>query len=79
MIILLYILGFLVTLFVLSRYGKTHFGFDYDKPRTYANYDDWSSNAQAFTAWSLGWPVFVSVHLILFLFKKLTLLYNIFK
>ena len=47
-------------------------GFDYDK---YANeggwYDDWQSNAQAFTAFSLFWPIIIPMLLIMGSFKMI--------
>ena len=60
----IYIIGYVVTLFLFSKYGKSKFGIDYDGPKDYVNYDDWDSNAQAFASWSLGWPL---VYLVLFL------------
>lgn len=55
----LYFLGFLSSVVALSAFGKK-MGFDFDKPKTYVNYDDWSSNKSAFTAFSLVWPIFWS-------------------
>jgi hypothetical protein len=66
---LVYFFGFLLTLTFFKYFGK-RIGFDYDK---YANdggwYDDWESNEQAFTAFSLFWPVIIPMMLILGIFK----------
>ncbi len=68
-ITLVYFSGFLLTLTFFKYFGK-RIGFDYDK---YANdggwYDDWESNEQAFTAFSLFWPVIIPMMLVLGIFK----------
>ena len=58
MFIITYIIGFIITLFLFIKFGKK-IGFDYDVEKTYVNYDDWSSNAQAYTFFSLFWPIVV--------------------
>jgi hypothetical protein len=49
---------------MLKKFGKK-MGFDYDKPKTYVNYDDWDSNADAYVAFSLGWFLFLPVMLLI--------------
>ena len=51
-----YFIMFLITLLFWSLFGKK-LGFDYDKPKTYANFDDWSSNKSAYTVFALCWPI----------------------
>ena len=59
----IYVVGFFLTLLFLKYYGKK-MGFDYSEPKTYANHDDWNSNEEAYTAFSIIWPVFVLVNLL---------------
>ena len=54
--ILLYIVGYVVTLFLFSRYGKKYLGIDYDSDKENIH-NDWDTNAQAYAAWSIGWPL----------------------
>lgn len=52
-----YFLGFLLTLLFFSTFGKK-IGFDYSGPHdddTY--YDDWQSNKEAYTTFSLLWLI----------------------
>jgi dihydrofolate reductase len=65
-----YIIGLLCTLAALIIFGRK-FGIDYDKEKSYANYDDWGSNASAYVAWSCVWFVFVPMALVLFIFHCL--------
>jgi len=58
--ILIYIIGFVMTMMFLWKFGK-QIGFDYDKPKNYVNHDDWDSNKQAYTVFSAAWPVFMPV------------------
>jgi hypothetical protein len=53
----IYLVGFLVTFTFFAIFGRKLGINNYDGPKTYANYDDYSSNAQAFVTWSLAWPV----------------------
>ena len=56
MYVILYVLGFILSLFALRLFGK-RMGFDYDPPHD-GYHDDWDSNASAYTAFSVGWPLF---------------------
>ena len=72
--IIIYVVGFVVNLLFWIKFGKK-LGFDYSGPKTYANCDDWNSNAEAFTAWSLFWPITSTIFLIcgfLLLLTKMT-------
>jgi len=61
----IYIIGFLLTLTFFKYFGLK-IGFDYDSER---DEDDWRSNTQAFTAFSICWPVIIPMLLILGSFK----------
>ena len=58
--ILIYAIGFIITLFVLHKWKKELDIDNYDTPQD-GSYDyghsEWSSNAQAYAAWSLAWPI----------------------
>lgn len=68
LIMIIYPIGFLLTLTFFKFFG-VKIGFDYDNEKTYAEYDDWDSNAHAFTTFSLMWPVIVPMLLIIGIFK----------
>ena len=61
----IYIIGFFITLTFFKYFGLK-IGFDYDSER---DEDDWRSNAQAFTAFSICWPLIIPMLLILGSFK----------
>lgn len=52
-----YIFGFIFTFIILAFFGKKYFGIDYDGEKSYADMDDWNSNAEAYVGWSLAWPI----------------------
>lgn len=55
-ILLCYIGGYLLTLFLLHTF-KRQLGIDvYDEPHD-GYYDDWNSNSEAYAGWSFGWPL----------------------
>ena len=55
--ILIYAIGYVISLMVLKRYAKQLDMNDYDPPhRSY--YDDYESNASAWISFSFFWPVF---------------------
>ena len=69
----IYILGYVSVLSFLITFGKK-FGFDkYDsnRIRSYSDYDDYDSNAEAYVSWSLGWPIFIPFHIIYFSYTGL--------
>jgi dihydrofolate reductase len=55
-----YIVGLLATLAFFIIFGRK-LGIDFDGKRSYANYDDWGSNASAYVAWSCVWFVVVPI------------------
>lgn len=67
--IIIYTLGFFVTLILLHKYHK-ELGVDYNKPKTNENIDDWNSNVIAFPSISLFWFYFWVVMLYKFIIKN---------
>jgi hypothetical protein len=68
---IIYLIGFLLTLTFFKHFG-TKIGFNYDRDENELHgWDDWDSNAQAFTSFSLMWPVIVPMLLILGIFKMI--------
>lgn len=49
-----YLIGFFISLISLHLFGDK-LNIDYDEPKTYANMDDWGSNAEAYLGWSFFW------------------------
>jgi hypothetical protein len=69
--ILIYVVGFILTLTFLKLFGKK-LDIDYDPPHE-PDYDDWQNNAQAYLGFSLSWfvtaPMFLIVITIQLLYK----------
>lgn len=65
-----YIIGFFVSLFVLAKWGESHFDMNYDEPKTYVNHDDYDSNAQAALSFSIFWPLYFMIYFLKFLYDK---------
>ena len=55
-LILIYVAGFFLSIILLSAFGKSKMNIDYDNVEEKWP-DDWDSNAEAFVAWSLMWPI----------------------
>jgi hypothetical protein len=71
LIMIIYPIGFLLTLTFFKYFGK-RIGFDYDKYASEGGwYDDWESNAQAFTAFSVCWPITMTMLLVIGTFKMI--------
>jgi hypothetical protein len=68
--IIIYIVGFILTLTFLKLFGKK-LGIDYDTEITYADYDDWENNAQAYLAFSITWVVTAPMFIVVVLIKSL--------
>ena len=62
---IIYIVGFFVSLIFLSKFGEQIGWGGYDEPQDYSNYDDYSSNASAFLAFSMVWPLFYFMGIII--------------
>lgn len=69
--LVLYIIGFVITLTILILFGKSKFKLNYDLPKSYANHDDYINNAQAYTCFSIIWFIFVPISLMVFIFNRL--------
>jgi hypothetical protein len=69
--IIIYIIGFILTLTFLKMFGKK-LGIDYDSPHE-PDHDDWQNNAQAYLAFSICWvvtaPMFTVVVIVKLLYK----------
>jgi hypothetical protein len=65
-IITIYIIGFFLTL-TFFKYVGVKIGFDYDNRKM--EWDDWESNDQAFTAFSIFWPVIIPMLLVIGIWK----------
>jgi len=69
--IVIYIIGFILTLTFLKLFGKK-MGIDYDPPHE-PDYDDYENNAQAYLLFSLTWiatvPMFTVVVIVKLLYK----------
>lgn len=69
--LIIYIIGYVLNLAILIKFGKSKFGIDYDKPKDYANMEDWDSNAEAYVTWSFVWPMCWILIIFLLIFKTL--------
>jgi hypothetical protein len=67
---LIYPLGFLITLTFFKYFGK-RIGFDYDNYDKSSWYDDWESNEEAYFGLSTMWFMIVPVLILVGLFKGL--------
>ena len=69
--IIIYIIGFILTLTFLKLFGKK-LDIDYDLPHE-PDHDDWKNNAQAYLAFSITWiltvPMFTVVVIVKLLYK----------
>ena len=70
LIVLIYVLGFFVSLWVLHAF-KNELGVnDYDPPHP-DYYDDYDSNAEAYASFSLMWPIFWFMNMLMYMWKGL--------
>ena len=76
--IIIYLIGFFLTLTFLKYYG-VKIGFDYDKQEN--SWDDWDSNAQAYTAFSTFWfavvPMWIAVGIGVAIYKFCKLFHDL--
>ena len=68
LIMIIYPIGFLLTLTFFKYFG-VKIGFDYDNGKM--QWDDWDSNEQAFTTFSIFWPVIIPMLLVMGIFKMI--------
>ena len=71
--LVIYLVMFFITLISLHKWKNELDINSYDGPNEYG---DWNSNAQAYAAWSLGWP-FVWIAVIAVLTWKAVVLISI--
>ena len=69
-LILIYPLGFLITLTFFKYFGK-RIGFDYDEWNKDGWYDDWESNEQAYFGFATMWFMVVPVLIVVGMYKGL--------
>ena len=70
-IMIVYPIGFLLTL-TFFKYCGVKIGFDYTRNANDIDwYDDWDSNEQAFTAFSLFWPIIIPMLLVMGIWKTI--------
>jgi hypothetical protein len=70
-IITIYIIGFFLTLTFFKYFG-VKIGFDYTRNANdiyHDWYDDWENNEQAFTTFSIFWPVIIPMLLLMCIWK----------
>jgi hypothetical protein len=70
-IITIYIIGFFLTLTFFKYFG-VKIGFDYTRNANdiyHDWYDDWENNEQAFTTFSIFWPVIIPMLLLMGIWK----------
>jgi hypothetical protein len=77
----IYVVGFAVSLLFLTAFGKSKLDINYDDQEDKWP-DDWDTNAEAFVAWSIAWPVgFILLSIVgmwMGLTKSAQLLINVF-
>jgi hypothetical protein len=66
--LLIYIVGFMITLTFLRLFGKK-IGIDYDDVKN--EHDDWQNNAQAYLFFSIFWIVTAPMFIIVVIMKLL--------
>jgi len=62
-LLIIYAVGFPIHLVLLHLFAKK-LGWDHYDPPHVEYYDDYDNNAQAYVAFSLGWPLFVIGNLV---------------
>lgn len=69
--LIIYPIGFVITLFALHKWKKELDIDNYDNKNDNDWGDDWGSNAQAYAVWSLGWPIVLAFFLGVMLWKAI--------
>ncbi len=72
-----YLIGLVLTLLFLIFLGKKLFKCNYDEPKDYVNAEEWSSNAEAYVAWSILWVITVPVVALFAIYKLIVKLVKI--
>jgi hypothetical protein len=72
-ILAIYVVGFFLSLLFLIKYASKFELDGYDKEKTYATMDDYSSNASAYTAFSTVWPIFYLIGIFVLLSRGIVM------
>lgn len=67
--LIIYVVGFFVSLYSIHRWKDKLEVDHYDNNTN--EYGDWDSNAEAFMAFSIGWPFFWGLHLLIYIYHLL--------
>lgn len=70
LILLVYVLGFFTSLWVLHTFKNELDVNHYDKPHP-EYYDDYDSNAEAYVTFSLIWPLYWFMNMFMYMWKGL--------
>jgi hypothetical protein len=74
---IIYLIGIPISVIFLINFGEK-LGLDnYNDTKTYADYDDYTSNGSAYLAFSTMWPIFYFLHGVAYINKKLVNAINI--
>jgi hypothetical protein len=77
-LILIYPLGFLLTLTFFKYFGK-RIGFDYDRDVNDNDwYDDYNSNAEAYLVFSVAWPITMTLLTLIGIWALLRVLVDLY-
>lgn len=67
---IIYIVGVITSLFSIHKW-KDNLEVNHYNNKEENEYDDWGSNAEAFLGFSIFWPLFWSIHLLIFFYQVL--------
>jgi hypothetical protein len=67
--LIIYVVGIVVSLYSIHKWKDSLKVNDYDSEENM--YGDWESNAEAFMAFSIAWPLFWGFQLLIYLYNLL--------
>ena len=67
--LIIYIVGLVVSLFAIHKWKDILEVGDYDSEENI--YGDWESNAEAFMVFSIAWPLFWGIQLLIYVYDLL--------
>lgn len=67
--LIIYVIGLFVSLYSIHRWKDELEVNNYDTDEN--KYGDWESNAEAFMAFSIAWPLFWGMQLLIFIYRLL--------
>jgi hypothetical protein len=77
-LMLIYPVGFLITLTFFKYFGK-RIGFDYDRDVNDNDwYDDYNSNAEAYLVFSVAWPITMTLLTLIGIWALLRVLVDLY-